>query len=80
MLAILLIFITRDCAIPRKLKNHFPEGEFQRNLAQSSRSLIETHNRNAQRRTITSVKITKNNGGKIARASCETREKMRLGP
>ncbi len=25
-------------------KKHFPGGEFQRNLAQSSRSLIETHN------------------------------------
>ncbi len=34
-----------DCAIPRKLKKKtFPEGEFQRNLAQISRSLIKTHN------------------------------------
>ncbi len=44
MAAILLIFVPRDCAIPRKLKNHFPEDEFQRNLAQRSILLIETHN------------------------------------
>ena len=44
MAAILLIFLLRDWAIPRKLKNHFPEVEFQQNLAQSSRSSIETHN------------------------------------
>ncbi len=36
-------FSFSDCAIPQKLKKHFPEGEFQRNLAKSSRSLIETH-------------------------------------
>ena len=45
MEAILMIFLPRDCAIPRKLEKHFPEKEFQRNVAQS-RSLIETHNRN----------------------------------
>ena len=45
MAAILLIFLLRDCAIQRKLgkKTHFPEAEFQRNLAQSKQSLIETH-------------------------------------
>ncbi len=33
MAAILLSFLPRDCAIPRKFKKHSPEGEFQRNLA-----------------------------------------------
>ena len=30
--AILLIFLLHDCAIPRKLKNNFPESKFHRNL------------------------------------------------
>ncbi len=34
----------------------------------------------AQRRTITSVTITKNNGGKIARESSKIREKLKLDP
>ncbi len=33
-----------------------------------------------ERRTITSVTITKNDGGKIARKSSKIRETMRLGP
>ncbi len=45
MAVILLFFLSRDCAIPRKLKKkkkkHFPEDVFQRTLAQSSRSSIE---------------------------------------
>ncbi len=47
MAAILMIF--SDCAKPLKLKKErkkkktFPEDEFQINLAQSSRLLIETH-------------------------------------
>jgi len=32
------IFISRDCAIPQNLKNHFPEGIFEQKLAQISRS------------------------------------------
>ena len=43
---ILLSFLSRDCATPRKLKNHFHEDLFQWNLAQSIRSSIETHNWN----------------------------------
>ena len=39
--AILLIFLPCDCAIPLKLKNHFSECEFQRNLTRSSRSVID---------------------------------------
>ncbi len=45
MAVMLLIFPSCDCTLPRKLKNHIPEGEFQQNLAQS-RTSIETHNWN----------------------------------
>ena len=39
-------FAWSDCTIPRKSNNQFSEGEFQRNLARSSKSSIEIHNWN----------------------------------